>query len=89
MRRQLMVAAIAAMVMAIVIAAGSPANAAQVTGRIRSINQFAHTATLDDGDTFNLANSVDATNLHVGELVKITYRGIGSGKRASTIEPLN
>jgi hypothetical protein len=85
LKRHFMIAAIAAMA----VAAGSPAKAAEVTGRIRSINQFANTATLDNGDTFSFGNNIDPSEFHVGELVKITYRGIGSSKRALAVKAAN
>jgi hypothetical protein len=78
-----------AAIAATVLVASSATQAAEVTGRIRSINQFANTATLDNGDSFSLGNVIDAANFHVGQLVKITYRGIGSSKRAVAMQPLN
>ena len=65
----------------------APAHAAEAIGRLRSINQFAHTATLDNGDTFTVPESIDLTALRVGQMVTITYRGLGSGKRAIAIQP--
>jgi hypothetical protein len=70
----------------LVIAAGSPAISAEVTGRIRSLNQLAHTMTLDNGDTFALG-SINAAGLHLGEVVKVSYRGIGAGKVATAVKP--
>ncbi len=83
MKRYLMLGAIAALAMGM----GSPAP--EVTGRVRSINQFANTATLDSGDSFFLGTAIDVGSLRIGEMVKITYRGIGSSKRAITVTPLN
>jgi hypothetical protein len=85
MKRQLIAWVISALLMISV----SPANAGEVTGKVRSVNQIANTATLDNGDTFFLGTAIDVTDLHVGDPVKITYRGIGAGKQAITVKHLN
>jgi hypothetical protein len=85
MKRRLIAATIAA----IIVASAAPANAGEVTGKVRSVNQIANTATLDNGDTFFLANAIDVTDLQVGDQVKITYRGVGASKRAISVKHLN
>jgi outer membrane lipoprotein SlyB len=77
---------LAGAIAALAVAAALPVQAAEVIGRIRSINPVAHTATLDSGDTFVLGDNIDPTAFQVGDRVKVTYRGIGAAKRAVAID---
>ena len=64
----------------------SIANAAEVTGTIKSMDTSAKTITLDNGDTFKLGPSVRTTELKDGQKVTVTYSGTGKEMTASSIE---
>lgn len=66
------------------------ANAAELTGKIASIDQAAGTITLEDGMVIKLPASVDAASLQVGADVKVTYdqpAPQGSPTEATMVEP--
>ena len=67
--RKLMFAASAAALLAGI----SIANAADVTGMIKSIDSTKGMITLDDGKEYTLASSIKPTDWKVGEKVKVTY----------------
>jgi len=64
----------------------SIASAADVTGTIKSIDMTAKTVTLDNGQTFTLGSSVQASNFKAGDKVKVTYSGSGTTMMASDIQ---
>lgn len=69
MRKFTLVAATAAALLAGI----SLANAADVTGTIKSIDATAATITLDNGKVYKLPASVKTADWKVGEKVKATY----------------
>ena len=78
MRRSLLFAA--------ALAAGIvPAGAAELTGRIKSIDAVKGSITLTDGMTFVLPVSIKATDLTVGEKVRVTYAIAAKANAASRI----
>ena len=66
---KLMLAASAAALLAGI----SIANAADVTGMIKSIDSTKGLITLDNGKEYTLAPSIKPTDWKVGEKVKVTY----------------
>ena len=72
---------------AALLGAVSVANAADISGTIKSIDLSAKTVTLDNGQTFKLDTSVKAAELKVGEKVKVTYTGSGSDMQATAVAP--
>jgi Cu/Ag efflux protein CusF len=68
-------------------AGSGQASAEEVTGTIKSIDQKAKTVSLDNGQTFQLQQSVDAADLKTGEKVNITYSGSGHDMMASSVKP--
>ena len=82
MRKSLIALSAAALLGAV-----SVANAADISGTIKSIDLAAKTVTLDSGQTFKLDTSVQASNLKVGEKVKVTYTGSGSDMQATAVAP--
>ncbi len=60
----------------------------EATGSIQSIDPNALTVTLDDGNTYQLPQSVDAASLKVGEKVMIQYtKDAGGNMVATTVAP--
>ena len=58
------------------------ADAAQLTGRIKSIDVVKGTITLTDGMTFVLPASIKAADLTVGEKVNVTYAVVAKANAA-------
>ncbi len=79
--KKLMIAVSAATLLA---ASSLAALAAEATGAIQSVDATAGTVTLDDGNTYQLPQSVDAASLKVGEKVMIQYSKDSSGKMTAT-----
>ena len=75
-----------AMAAAALLGAVSIANAAAVTGTIKSIDTTAKTVTLDNGYVYKWPSKFDAVMYKVGEKVKVTYSGTGSSMMASDIQ---
>jgi len=75
-----------ALAAASLLGAVSIANAADVTGTIKSIDTTAKTVTLDNGDVFKFPTSFDAASFKAGEKVKVTYTGSGTSMMASEIQ---
>ena len=69
MRKSMLAAATAAALFAGI----SLANAADVTGTIKSIDMTAGMITLDNGKAYKLPATVKATDWKVGEKVKVTF----------------
>lgn len=69
MRKSVLAAATAAALFAGI----SLANAADVTGTIKSIDATAGMITLDNGKAYKLPASIKAADWKVGEKVKVTY----------------
>jgi hypothetical protein len=66
------------------------ANAAELNGKIASIDAAAGTITLEDGKVIKLPASVDAASLQVGSDVKVIYdqeAPEGSPTEATMVEP--
>jgi hypothetical protein len=66
------------------------ANAAELNGKIASIDAAAGTITLEDGKVIKLPASVDAASLQVGSDVKVTYdqeAPEGGPTEATMVEP--
>ncbi len=82
MRKSLIALSAAALLGAV-----SVANAADLTGTIKSIDTAAKTITLDNGQTFQLGTGVQASTLKVGEKVKVTYTGSGASMQATAVAP--
>jgi hypothetical protein len=85
--RKLMITVAAASLMSL---ASVAANAAELNGKIASIDAAAGTITLDDGKVIKLPSSVDAASLQVGSDVKVTYdqeAPSGSPTEATMVEP--
>jgi len=61
--------------------------AAEASGAITTVDPAAGTVTLDSGQTFALAASVDAASLQVGQQVKITYDEADGKMTATEIAP--
>jgi hypothetical protein len=78
-----------ALAAAALLGAVSVANAADVTGTIKSIDTTAKTVTLDNGDMYKFPTTFDSAKFKVGEKVKVTYSGSGTGMMASDIEPVS
>jgi hypothetical protein len=57
--------------------------AATDTGTIKQINPKSDAITLDDGNTFTLAEGTEAESLKVGQKVTVTYT-LKAGKTAAT-----
>jgi hypothetical protein len=74
---------------AAVVAAITVANAAELSGKIKSIDSAKGTITLSDGMTFVLPKSVKAADLTVGEKVKVTYQAAGKTNAASRVVAAN
>ena len=68
--RKLTLAALSA---AALLAGISLANAADVTGTIKSIDATTGMITLDNGKTYKLPASIKASDWKVGEKVKVTF----------------
>ena len=64
----------------------SIANAAEVTGTIKSMDMSAKTITLANGDTFKLGPSVKTAELKDGQKVTVTYSGTGKEMMATSVE---
>ena len=79
--KKLMIAAGAAGLLA---ASSLAALADEAEGAIMSVDPTAMTVTLDDGNTYQLPESVDAASLQVGEKVTIEYSTNDSGKMEAT-----
>lgn len=79
--RKLLAAAMAA---ALMLTAGA-AYAAEASGTIKAIDAAKKTVTLQDGATYVLPTSVDASKLKVGEAVKITFETKNKKNIASTV----
>lgn len=66
------------------------ANAAELNGKIASIDAAAGTITLEDGKVVKLPAAVDAASLQVGSDVKVTYDqepSAGGPTEATMVEP--
>jgi hypothetical protein len=81
---KLMIAASAAAMLAI---SSVAALAAEASGAIASVDPGAGTVTLDSGQTFKLAASVDAASLQVGQQVTITFDEADASMTATEIAP--
>jgi Cu/Ag efflux protein CusF len=81
MMRKMMLAASAAALLAAV----STANAAEVTGMIKSIDASAGSITLDNGKTYKLPASIKASAWKVGEKVKVTFTEAGGQMTVSAL----
>jgi hypothetical protein len=85
--RKLMITVAAAGLMSL---ASVAANAAELNGKIASIDAASGTITLEDGKMIKLPASVDAASLQVGSDVKVTYdqeAPAGSPTEATMVEP--
>jgi hypothetical protein len=85
--RKLMITVAAAGLMSL---ASVAANAAELNGKIASIDAAAGTITLEDGKVIKLPASVDAASLQVGSEVKVMYdqeAPAGSPTEATMVEP--
>jgi hypothetical protein len=85
--RKVLITAAAAGLMSL---ASVAANAAELNGKIASIDAAAGTITLQDGKVIRLPASVDAASLQVGSDVKVTYdqeAPEGSPTEATMVEP--
>ncbi len=85
--RKLMITVAAAGLMSL---ASVVANAAELNGKIASIDAAGGTITLEDGKVIKLPSSVDAASLQVGSDVKVTYdqeAPAGSPTEATMVEP--
>jgi hypothetical protein len=85
--RKVLITAAAASLMSL---ASFGANAAELNGKIASIDAAAATITLEDGKVIKLPAAVDAASLQVGADVKVTYdqeAPAGSPTEATMVEP--
>lgn len=74
---------------ALLLAAGSIAQAAEtITGEIGAVDLGARTIELE-GATFQLADAVKADDLKVGAKVTVTYDQTGGKMVATTVAPAN
>jgi Cu/Ag efflux protein CusF len=58
----------------------------QTTGTIKSINQSTHRLTLQNGERFNVAKTVDLGKLKPGDKVTITFSKQGDMMDVSAVE---
>ena len=72
-----------AITMAAALLTSGAALAATDTGTIKQIDPKSDAITLDDGNTFTLAEGTEAESLKVGQTVKVTYH-LKSGKMVAT-----
>jgi len=85
--RKVLITAAAASLMTF---ASAIANAAELSGKIVSIDPVAGTITLEDGKVIRLPASVDAASLQIGSEVKVTYEELapeGRPTEATMVEP--
>ena len=83
--RKLMVMAGAAALLAATAVSGF---AAEATGTVASFNETAGTVTLDSGQTFKLASTIQVASLRLGEQVSIAYEeGENGNVTATKISP--
>ena len=61
------------------------AGAVDLKGKIKAIDVGKGTITLGDGMTFVLPKSINASDLTVGEKVKVTYQATGKTNVASRV----
>lgn len=64
--------------------AASTASAEDAAGKISEINQEDQTMTLDNGQTFGLAEGVSIEGLQPGAEVKVSYETNDAGKNIAT-----
>ncbi len=79
--RKFLVAAAAAGLLAV---SSLAALADEASGAITAVDASAMTVTLDDGNTYQLPQDVDAASLQVGDKVTIEYTKQSDGSMAAT-----
>jgi hypothetical protein len=84
--RNIAFAAVAAIVLA---ASGFALRADEAIGAVVSIDAVGRTVTLDNGQTFVLAPTIDPGSLEIGQHVTVTYEPTADGLNAATkISPI-
>lgn len=70
---------------AITVVAATNAQAAEITGTVRSVNTKSDSVTLSDGKTYSLPEGIEAEAVKVGEKVRINFTSNHNQNRASSL----